>query len=52
MYVDTDGKATAIGVSSADEKGAAAIGCVISALEGIKFPSPGSYAAKVTIEID
>jgi hypothetical protein len=52
MYVDTDGKATAIGVSSAEEKGAAAIGCVISTLQGITFPSPGSYAAKVTVPIE
>ena len=52
MYVDTDGKPSAIGASSADERGEAAIACVISALQGITFPSPGSYAAKVTVPID
>jgi hypothetical protein len=52
MYVETDGKPAAIGVSSGDEKGEAAVECVLSALKGLKFPSPGSYASKVTLEID
>ncbi len=49
MYVETDGKATAVGVASGDEKGEAAADCVIQALKGIKFPSPGSYASKVSV---
>ena len=52
LYVDTDGKAAAIGVSSADERGEAAIGCIIGALSSLKFPSPGSYASKVTVPIE
>ena len=52
MYVDTDGKPGSIGVSASDEKGEAAITCVIETLSGIKFPSPGSYASKVTIPIE
>jgi hypothetical protein len=52
MYVETDGKATAVGVSSADEKGEAAADCVIDALKGIKFPSPGSFASKVTVSTE
>jgi hypothetical protein len=52
MYVETDGKAQSIGVASGDEKGDAAARCVIEALKAIKFPSPGSYASKVTVSTD
>jgi hypothetical protein len=52
MYVDTAGKAYAVGVSSADEKGDAAADCVIDALQRLKFRSPGSYAAKVSVSIE
>ena len=52
FYVDPDGKATSIGVSSADERGEAAVSCVISALSALKFPSPGSYASKVSVSIE
>lgn len=52
LYVDTDGKALAVGVASADESGAAAASCVVDGLKGLTLPSPGSYAAKVTIESD
>jgi hypothetical protein len=52
LYVETDGKPSAIGVSGADEKGEAAVDCVLGALKGLKFPSPGSYAAKVSVTIE
>jgi hypothetical protein len=52
MYVETDGKPSSVGVASADEKGEAAVDCVTSALKGLKFPSPGSFASKVTVTID
>lgn len=52
LYVDTDGKASSIGVSSSDEKGEAAVACVIGALKDLRFPSPGSYASKVSVVID
>lgn len=52
LYVDTDGKAKAVGVASADEKGEAAVSCVIGALQSITFPSPGSYASKVSVTIE
>ncbi|APR86981.1 putative abductin-like protein [Minicystis rosea] len=52
FYVDTDGKPTSIGVSSADERGEAAVSCVVNALSALKFPSPGSYASKVSVSID
>jgi hypothetical protein len=52
MYVDTDGKASGVGVSSADERGEAGVSCVVDALKALKFPSPGSYASKVSLVID
>jgi hypothetical protein len=52
LYVDTGGKAHAIGVASSDEKGEGAIACVIDKLKEITFPSPGSYASKVSVTIE
>ena len=52
LYVETDGSPKAVGVSFADEKGEEAASCIVSALEQLKFPSPGSYAAKATVVID
>jgi hypothetical protein len=52
MYVEPSGKPSAVGVSGADEKADAAADCVISALKALTFPSPGSYAAKVSVTID
>jgi len=52
MYIETDGTATSIGVASGDEKGDAAADCVIDALKGLKYPSPGSYASKVSVSVD
>jgi hypothetical protein len=52
LYVDTDGKASAVGVATADERGDAAVSCVIDTLKSLTFPSPGSYASKVSVTID
>jgi hypothetical protein len=52
LYVDVHGKPAGIGVSSSDEKGEKAAACVVSALERLTFPKPGSYAAKATISIE
>lgn len=52
LYVDTDGKASAVGVATADERGDAAASCVIDTLRGLTFPSPGSYASKVSVTIE
>ena len=46
------GKAGAIGVSASDEKGEGAVRCVVDTLSAIKFPSPGSFASKVTVTIE
>lgn len=52
LYVDTDGKPGSIGVSASDEKGEDAVRCVIDTLSALKFPSPGSFASKVSVVID
>ena len=52
LYVETDGKALAAGVSGADAKSEEAARCVVDVLMGLKYASPGSYAAKVTIAIE
>lgn len=52
LYVDTEGKPLAVGVSVSDEKGERAAPCVVEALKGLTYPSPGSYAAKATVSID
>lgn len=52
VYVETDGKALGVGVSGADSKSEEAAGCVTDVLMGVKYASPGSYAAKVTVAID
>lgn len=51
LYVDTDGKPQAVGASVSDEKGEAALACVVEVLRSTTFPSPGSYASKVSVEI-
>lgn len=52
FYVETDGKPAAVGVAVADERGEEAVDCVVAALSSIKFPSPGSFASKVTVTIE
>ena len=52
MYVDPDGKVLAAGVSGSDDRAESAASCVVDALRGVTFPSPGSYDAKVTVAID
>lgn len=52
LYVDTDGKAMGVGVSGSDARSEDAVSCVVDVLKGVKFASPGSYAAKVTVDIE
>lgn len=52
LYIDTDGKPVSVGVSSADERGESAAECIADALREVTFPSPGSYASKVSVSID
>jgi hypothetical protein len=50
IYVDADGNAITAGGAVGDENGTEAIDCAVNAVKAIKFPSPGSYPAKVTIK--
>jgi len=52
LYVQTDGRPISVGASASDEKAESAISCVVDTLKAVKFPSPGSYASKVTLQID
>ena len=52
LYVSTEGKAISVGVSVTDAKGEEAARCVVDLLSGLKYASPGSYAAKVTVSIE
>lgn len=52
LYVGTDGKPLAVGVATADPNGETAASCIVDALKGMTFTSPGSYAAKVSITSD
>jgi hypothetical protein len=50
-YVDTEGAATSVGIASGDESGEKAADCLVDLLKGAKFPSPGSWPAKVTFSL-
>jgi hypothetical protein len=52
MYVDADGNVIKAGGSVGDENGIDAIDCGVDAVKSIKFPSPGSYPAKVTVSVN
>jgi hypothetical protein len=51
MYVDTDGSVMAAGVAHTDDAGEQAADCLVTALKAAKFPSPGSWPAKVSIKL-
>jgi hypothetical protein len=51
LYVGTDGKVLAAGVTPPDENGEKAVDCLVDVLEGATFPSPGSWPAKVTLNL-
>lgn len=44
------GKVQALGVAASSPEAMAGVDCVVDALKGVKMPSPGSYAAKVTFD--
>jgi hypothetical protein len=46
-----DGKVVAAGASASSKEAAEKIDCVVDALKGMKTPSPGSYAAKVSFKL-
>ncbi|HQY60076.1 MAG: hypothetical protein IPF92_06715 [Myxococcales bacterium] len=54
VYVEPDGshgKVASVGVAGPTKEAAAQIDCVAAAARAMRFPSPGSYAAKVTFSL-
>jgi hypothetical protein len=53
VYVQTNGTAISAGVATPDERGeAGAADCLVSVIKSMKFPSPGSWPAKVMFDVD
>jgi len=50
-YVDPDGAALSVGVAASDESGESAADCIVDVLKEAKYPSPGSWPAKVTFPL-
>jgi len=51
LYVDTSGKVLSAGAAPPDENGETAVDCLVGVLESASFPSPGSWPAKVTLQL-
>lgn len=51
LYVDTDGKVISAGASQPDPQKPGVASCLVKAAQGLKFPSPGSWPARVTIPV-
>jgi hypothetical protein len=51
MYVDADGNVMAADAAVDEGEAADAVGCAIDAAKGKTFPSPGSFPAKVSLEV-
>jgi hypothetical protein len=51
LYVDTGGKVLSASATPPDEQGEAAVDCLVGVLESASFPSPGSWPAKVTLQL-
>jgi hypothetical protein len=53
VYVQTNGTALSAGVAPPDERGeGGAADCVVDVIRALKFPSPGSWPAKVMFDVD
>jgi hypothetical protein len=53
VYVQTDGTALSAGIAPPDERGeGGAVDCIVDVIKSMKFPSPGSWPAKVMFEVD
>ncbi|HEX9294909.1 MAG TPA: hypothetical protein VF881_03720 [Polyangiaceae bacterium] len=53
VYVHTNGTAMAAGVAPPDERGEGApVDCMVDVIRTLKFPSPGSWPAKVMFDVD
>ena len=45
------GKVVAAGVATSSKEGAEQVKCIVDAVQSMKMPSPGSYAAKVAFSL-
>jgi hypothetical protein len=51
LYIDTDGSPLSGSVTPPDEAGESAVDCLVGVLLGAKYDSPGSWPAKVTLDL-
>lgn len=51
MYVGTSGEALGVGLAQSSAADTTAADCVVDLLRGAKFPSPGSWPAKVSFNL-
>jgi hypothetical protein len=51
LYIDTDGSPLSGSVTPPDEAGEGAVDCLVGVLLGAKYDSPGSWPAKVTLDL-
>ncbi len=52
LYVDPDGRPIGAGASVDDENGIDALDCAVRAATSLRYPSPGSYPSKVTVQVN
>ena len=53
VYVQTNGTPMAAGVAPPDERGEpAVVDCMVDVIKSMRFPSPGSWPAKVSFAVD
>ena len=50
-YIDKNGKVITASATSADPSGEVTLDCLVELVKSAEFPSPGSYAGKVTFEL-
>jgi hypothetical protein len=51
LYIDTDGTPLSGSVTPPNEEGEGAVDCLVGVLLGAKYDSPGSWPAKVTLDL-
>lgn len=51
LYIDTEGTPLSGSVTPPDEEGERAVDCLVGVLLGAKYESPGSWPAKVTLDL-
>lgn len=52
VYVQTDGTTLAAGIAPPNERGETNVDCIVDVIKSLKFPSPGSWPAKVMFDVD